>query len=280
MAKKEKKKKDKKKKPDEIKAPDAAPAEAGARVKSGGGALFAAASLFSALFVIAAVLAGFLFLIVKMNAMGVADAYEDEIAKIPLLNMALPDRVKTDPSEMSQSELATVYNAAISENERLKIDIEGANRRIDELSRAKSEFDAQIMINDEKTEQMRQQVLSLEADKKKLGDMKYDLERLIAAGDKEAFARYYEEVSPEVAQEIYAQIMREIRADDEKRQFIKLFGALDTKASAQIIETLGSARIDFICDTLSSVKKDIAAEIISSLSPELAARVTLRLSGN
>jgi len=247
--------------------------------KKGGGLIFAIVSLLSAILVIALVLAGFLFMIVRMNVLGVADTYRDSIATIPVLSLALPVEEKTDPSEMTLSELTVRYDAKIAENEDLKLELDSANSRIEELSRSKSELDAQILITNEKTEQLTQQVLELQASKKQLDDLKYELERIIATGDKEAFARYFENVSPEVAQEIYAQIIHEIKNDDEKKQFIRLFQSLDTKASAEIIETLGSARIDFITDTLSSVKRDVAAEIIAALTPELAAQITLRLSG-
>ena len=245
-----------------------------------GGALFAIVSLLSALLVIGAILAGSLFFIVKMNVLGVADTYRDSIERVPVLNLALPEAEITDPKEMSFEDLLTAYDSSISENERLKIDMDSANKRIEELSRAKSEFDAQIMINDEKTAKLEQQLLAHEANKKQLDEMKYDLERAAATGDKEAFAKYYELVSPEVAQEIYSQIIQSEKNDDEKRRFIKLFETLDTKASAEIIETLGSARIEFISDTLRSIKKDIAADIIAQLNPNLGAQITLRLSGN
>ncbi|MCL2058750.1 MAG: hypothetical protein FWH01_06775 [Oscillospiraceae bacterium] len=248
--------------------------------KRGGGFLFAVVSLLSALLVIGAVLAGFLFIIVRMNVLGVADTYRDAIANTPVLNLALPAQEKDDPSEMTFEELVAAYDISVSEYEKLKDEMDGANKRIDELSRAKSEFDAREMINNERTAQLQQQLLAHEANKKQLDDLKYDLERIIATGDKEAFAKYFENVSPEVAQEIYSQIVQEQKGDDEKRKFIKLFEELEVKASAEIIETLGYTRIDFITDTLGSVKKEIAAEIIAKLTPELAAQITLRLSGN
>ena len=248
--------------------------------KRGGGFLFAVVSLLSAILVIGAVLAGFVFFVVKMNVLGVADTYKDSIANTPILNMALPKEVKDDPSEMTLEELIVVYEASLAENESLKLEINDANKRIDELSQAKSEFDAQIMINNEKTVQLQQQLLAHEANKKQLDELKYDLERIIATGDKNAFAEYFERVSPEVAQEIYAQIIQEQKSNDEKKQFIKLFESLETKASADIIETLGNTRIDFITDTLGSIKKDVAAEIIAKLTPELGASVALRLAGN
>jgi hypothetical protein len=275
MAKKEKKVKEKKEK-----VQKSADLNGDSSEKKGGGFIFAIVSLLASLLVIVAVLAGFLFVIVKFNALGVAETYRDSIAKVPLLNIALPQEEKTDPAEMTFSELMAVYDSKIAENEELKGDLDNANKRVEELSKAKSELDAQLMIDGEKTEQLMQQVLAYEANKKQLDDLKYDLDRIIAEGDTEAFAKYYEGVSPEVAQEIYAQIIQTQKSDDEKSKFIKLFQTLDTKASAQIIDTLGSARIDFITDTLGSLKKDVAAEIIANLTPELAAQVTLRLAGN
>jgi len=248
--------------------------------RAGGGILYSLVSLLAALLVIAAVLGGFLFMLIRMNVLGVADTYRDSIQNIPVLNLALPKEGITDPNEMTFAELLNVYNASLAENNRLKNEINEANRRIEELGLAKSEYDANILINDEKTERLQQLLLDHEANRKQLDDMRYELERAAAAGDQDAFAQYFETVSPEVAQDIYAQIITERRINEEQKEFIKLFQSLDTKTSAQIIETLGSARLDFITDTLGAIKRDIAAEIIQNLSPEMAAQITLRLSGN
>ena len=277
MAKKEKKVK-------AVKAAKPAKAEKASKrngdAAKGGGVLFAAVSLVSALFVIAAVLAAFLFVIVKMNALGVAETYRESIEKVPVLNLALPKEEASDPREMELPELINKYEKLEAENDELKIEIDASNKKIDDLSKAKNDYEAQTLIYNEKTAQLEQKVMTLEAEKKQLDDMKYELERAAASGDKEAFAQYFESVSPEVAQEIYSQIIQSQKSDEEERKFISLFQTLDTKASAQIVETLGSSRLDFIAETLSAIKKDVAADIIGQLTPELAAQVTLKLSGN
>ena len=245
-----------------------------------GGLLYSIAALLSALLVIGVVIAGFLFFIVRMNAFGVSDTYRDAFKKIPLLNMALPALANEDPSEMTFDELVAKVKAQSEQNDALQNEIDAANDRIEELSKVKGEFDAMELVYIEKNTQLENQIAELEANKKQLDDLKYELERDIASGDKAAFAKYYETVSPEIAQEIYAQSINEAKSNDEKKKFIKLFETMDTKTSAQIIETLGSSRIDFITETLKAVKKDIAAEIIGQLNAELAAQVTIRLSGN
>ncbi|MDR3119898.1 MAG: hypothetical protein LBU58_00955 [Clostridiales bacterium] len=264
------------------KTADADGAFAGESQKKGGGLVFAAVSLLSALLVIGAVLAGFLFFILRMNVLGVADTYRDAIEKVPVLNLALPKQEgeEADPAQMTFEDLVKRYDATVADKEKLEKDIEAANARVEELSRAKSEFDAQALINNEKTAQLEKKVADLEAEKKQLDDMKYDLERIAAEGDKAAFAKYFEGVSPEVAQEIYAQVMQEQKKSDETAEFLKTFQTLDTKAASQILETLGAVRIDFITETLRGLKRDIAADIIAQLTPELAAQVTLRLAGN
>jgi hypothetical protein len=276
MAKKEKKEKKEKA------AKGAQPGNAGASPDGGksGGVIYSAAALLSALLVIAFVIGGFLFFIVKADVFGVSDTYRDSIEKIPVLSLALPEIAKIDPSDMTFEELVAKFEAEAGKNDALSAEIDAANDRIEELSQAKSEFDAMTLVLEEKNSQLERQVALLEANKKELDDMRYDVERTVASGDKAAFAKYYESVSPEVAQEIYAQALQEEKGDEEKKRFIKLFETLDTKTSAQIIETLGPSRIDFITETLNAVKRDIAAEIIGQLNAELAAQVTLRLSGN
>jgi flagellar motility protein MotE (MotC chaperone) len=260
---------------------DAAAFSDGKQKGGGGGAVFAIVSLFSALVIIAAVLAGFLFFILRTNLMGVADTYREAIEKVPLLNLALPAQEGAEPEleELSAEELAGMVRQLESEKAALAEEKARSDDEVARLRKFEDEYNALLLVNNEKTASLQRQSDELAAEKKSLEDMRYELERLAAEGDSEGFAKYFEGVSPEVAQEIYAQVVQQQQAGEQSKDFIKMIEAVDTKATAAIFETLGSARIDLIVETLRSMKRDIAAEIIAQLTPELAASVTTRLAG-
>jgi hypothetical protein len=282
MAKASKKpEKEKKAKKQKKKNQDAA-AFAGDSNDGGGGSgiLFAIASLLSALLIIAVVLAGFMFFILKMNVLGVADTYREAIEKVPLLNLALPapEGEETKLEEMSAEELAGRIQSLESENAALAAEKTQSQAEIERLRKFEDEYNALLLVNDEKAASLKKQSDELAAEKKRLEDMSYDLGRMAAEGDREGFAKYFESVSPETAQEIYAQIVQQRQAADQNKEFIKMIEAVDTKATAAIFESLGNARLDLIVETLKSMKRDLAAEIIAQLTPELAASVTTRLA--
>ena len=252
-------------------------AEEGA--KKGGGILFAIISLISALLVIAVVLLGCLFFVIKTNLMGVSDTYRDAIEKVPLINLALPqEEIESVPENMTFEELVKRCETLESEKKALEDQEKKLLSDMAELRKFQDEYNGLVIVNEEKTGALEKRVADLEAEKKMLEDRKYEVERLIAEGDKEGFARYFETVSPEVAQEIYAQIVRGNQTNAEAKEFIKLYETMDTSASAEIFEKLGTERLDLIAETLRGMKRDIAVEILAGMSPEFAAAVTLRLA--
>jgi flagellar motility protein MotE (MotC chaperone) len=253
---------------------------AGGREK-GGGVAFAIVSLFSALLIIAVVLSGFLFFILKMNLMGIADTYREALAKVPLLNLALPaaEGEEQKLEEMSVEELVAANKSLESENAALEAQKAQSDAEIERLRKFEDEYNALVLVNNEKSASLQKQGDELAAEKKRLEDMSYDLERKAAEGDAEGFAKYFEGVSPEVAQEIYAQVVQKRQESEQSKEYIKLIESMDAKATAAIFESLGVGRIDLIADTLKGMKRDAAGEIIAQLSPALAASVTTRLAG-
>jgi len=244
-----------------------------------GGILFAIISLLSALIIIAVVLFGFTFVLIRMNLMGVADTYKDAIRKTPLLNLALPVERPSDPKEMAFEDLLKAYSALEKENADLKSREEIALAELERLRKFEDEYQARMMVNDEKTLELEKQIADLEAQKKKTDETRYEIERMVAEGNKEGFADYFETVEPAVAREIYAQIVQEKNVGEEAKEFIKLIEGVEPSVAAGIFEAMGTGRVDLIAECLRGMKKDIAAEVLAAMSKEFAAAVTLRMAG-
>ena len=244
----------------------------------GGGVIFSIISLLSALIIIAVVLFGSLFILIKMNVMGVADTYKDSIAKVPLLNLALP--VEEEAEEVTFETLQRDVNALRKENDSLKQREELSLAELERLRKFEDEYEARMMVTDERTRSLEQQVATMEAEKRRTDEARYEIERMVAEGDKDGFAEYFEMVEPSVARDIYSQIMQEKKASDEANEFIKLYEGIEAKTTAEIFEEMGLSRLDLVVECLRGMKRDIASEIISEMSVEYAAAVTLRLAGD
>jgi len=246
----------------------------------GGGVLFALVSLLSALLVIAAVLGGFLFAIVHFNVMGVADAYRASLSNIPVLRLALPKdpEDEDDLTKKTPEELIAQIEELQQQNSQLRAENGSQVQEIDRLKKFEDDYTQNKLASDERSTALDKQESDLDAEKKQLEAMKYDVERMVAEGDKEGFAQYFASVSPEVAQEIYAQVVQDQQKEAENKDFVKLYENMDPSAAAKIFETLGDSHIDLIVDTLKGMKRDAAVEILAALSADFAAKVTSRLA--
>ena len=243
----------------------------------GGGVLFSIISLLSALVIIFVVLFGSIFILVRINLMGVADTYKESIQRVPLLNFALPAE---EAEEITFEDLMKENNALKKEIADLVRREEYSTSELERLRKFEDEYQARLMVNEEKTQNLEKQIADLQAEKRKMEETKYEIERIVAEGDKEGFAEYFEMVEPSIAREIYAQIIQEQKLTSEARDFIKLYEAVEPEKTAEIFEEMGLTRLDLIVECLWGMKKDIATEIISAMSVEFATAVTLRMAGS
>jgi flagellar motility protein MotE (MotC chaperone) len=258
-----------------------------APAKSGlGGIVFAIVSLLSALLIIAVVLAGSLFFAVRVNLFGITDTYREQLSHVPGLNMAVPKVIDTsEPENLEHDDLLIAYRLLEEERDAESARAAAAEEARDSaqadaaaLRKYKDQADSQALVAKENQESIDKQRAQLEADKKKLEEMKYELERIAAQGDTEGFRQFFESVSPEVSQEIYAQIVKEQQGNDELKAFAKLYEGMDAASAASIFEQLGESRIDLIVSALRAMKRDRATEILSKMTPTFAAAVTVKLA--
>ena len=250
-------------------------AEEGGKSK-GGGILFGIISLLSALIIIGVVLFGFLFIIIRINFMGVADTYKESIAGVPLLNIALP--VEAEDGELTFDDVMRENNRLKKEVEDLKSKEEYALSELERLRTFEDEYQAKLMVNEERTRDLEKQIADLEAEKRGMNEVRYEVERMIAEGDTEGFAEYFEMVQPSIAAEIYAQIIQRANTSDETRNFIRLYEGIDPATTAAIFEEMGLTRLDLIVEILQGMRREVSTEVISSMDTEFASAVTLRLA--
>ncbi|NLL04895.1 MAG: DUF615 domain-containing protein, partial [Clostridiaceae bacterium] len=82
------------------------------------GLLFAVFALLTALVVIAVVVVGVSYVIIKNNVNGLADEYRDSIKNIPILKRALPHSPdEEDPENFDKEKLLVLYKQYKVENE-------------------------------------------------------------------------------------------------------------------------------------------------------------------
>lgn len=232
-----------------------------------------------AVLVIAAVLTGAFFIVIKNNFSGISERYRKEIQEIPLLRLALPEPVDPeDPELLTEDQLKAKYRELLNIREQLVGELGEANERLKELEKYRADREAQVgelETAEKDLESIRADLtareIQLEADRKRLYEA-------TAAENAQAFAEFFESIDPEIAKQIYEKVTAERRATEEAKKFAAIYGSMDSAAAAQIFEKMGEQELELIVETIRNLNRDAAAELLASMTPEFAAKVTKKLS--
>jgi len=218
---------------------------------------------------------GAFYYLLKNNIGGLGEYFRPSIERIPVLKLALPPLPDTedpyDPRHLTSQELLDKYNELRNSNRELSEQLEAANRRIAELEREREKWvsraeEAQAILdkNEDTSKKILEQLEQIENDKK-------ELDRLIAMGNPEAFARYYEKVNPENAQELYREIVGKEAAKENYKNLAVPYTEMEPENAAAILTELGKTDMELVANILEAMKNDVKAEIIQNMDPKFAA---------
>lgn len=214
--------------------------------------------------ILAAVLvavAGFGFAVVQYNAFGLRDNQLRNIFEaIPIVNNLLPPLEAEDPVfAMDMDELLLEIARLETQNSNLSAEIvrlEGLN----------STYLAQISSLQE-----------FENAHLEVVELREALDREIAFGDPVNFERFFEEVSPANAEEIFREIVGINRYDREFRSLVSTFVNMDESSAAEILEQLLRSEPDVVVNILSSMGSQQRADIIATMTLRSAEQVVRRM---
>ncbi|NLP13545.1 MAG: DUF615 domain-containing protein [Clostridium sp.] len=245
------------------------------KVKKKNSFLFGLIILLISLVVIAGVIVGVFWIIIRSNANGFADKYRNQINGMPVLRHALPappeDYDPLAPENMGSKELVAKYKEFRRKNAQLSSELENTKKELDEFKKIQVGVE-EIMAENEKLKK------DMEAESTRLEEEISKMQEVLAKGDKEGFREFFEKMDKNTAQSLYANILEEQKADEQAKQFAQIYEKMDAGAAAAIFEELGSSQIELVAKVLKSMKKDAAAQIIAEMDEKFAAQVTDILS--
>lgn len=209
-------------------------------------------------------------LCVKFDVGGFGSGVLRPILKdVPVVNRILPD--------VSDTQLA-------EENDYKYSDIAKANARIKELEKELENYE-------NTSSSTGSQVLDLQAEVARLKvfeDNQLDYERRLKefndevvfakqAPDIEEYKKYYEEIDPTNAEEIYRQVCEQLEADKLVQEQADRFTKMDPKAAASTMQEM-TGDIKLVCQILKAMKPAQSAAIMNEMDPLFNAKVVKRLS--
>lgn len=159
--------------------------------------------------------------------------------------------------------------ASKSRSELVK-EVESLNSEIEFLNEENLKLTGEIADNNS----VSQEYDDLQAREEELLTEKADLDKALADGNPDAFIQYFEEISPDNATAIYRDLKGQVISNQELKDYVAKYSAMDADACAKIFEELILTDSDLVVLILKNMNNDFAGEVIAAMTPANGATVT------
>lgn len=235
-------------------------------------------TFFSVVLIIALIFGGAFYIVIHNNVNGLAERYRLSIQNIPLAKLALPVAPDPlDPRYMTAKEIKDKYMEFRKANADLRKQLDESAIKLQDLQKYKDGYDASKAENEKALQDIKTRQAEQDARQKQLDEMKANIDKLVASGDKEGLKQYFEALDPETAKTVYAEVVKQQQVDEATKKFAQVYAAMDAAAASQIFEKLGNSQIDLISRTLKAMSKENSSAILAAMTPDFAASVTQKL---
>lgn len=93
----------------------------------------------------------------------------------------------------------------------------------------------------------------------------------------EEYKKYYEQMNPDNAAEIYRQVVEQIQASAKVKEAADRYAEMEATSAAQILDEMTSADLDMVCQILAEMDPEKSALILQSMDSNVAAKITKRM---
>lgn len=188
---------------------------------------------------------------------------------VPVVNRILPT-----PSEEDQA-IEGNYNYTT---------LKSANERIRELENQLASQDSTTTANSDYIADLEAQVQRLQRYK----DAEDAFNRRVKAFDEKVvfnenapdiseYRSYYEEISPENAEQIYRQVLDQLQYSEKAKELASYYSSMDAASAAKTLSEM-SEDLDLVCDILENMGERNAAAILQEMDSAYAAQITKKIS--
>ena len=204
-------------------------------------------------------------LLIKMDVGGVGSALTPLIKDVPGLNMILPG--------YGEDEYAHFFDDYPYKSVEEAVDyIKDLEKEIDRLENTNGTYAKKIL--DLEAEIARLKVFEDEYEAFEERVRKFDINVVYnsQAPDIEEYKKYYEEINPETAAEIYRQVVEQLQYDETIKQKADLLKNMKPGNAAKALEEM-TADLEYTCKILLSMKPAEATEIMNKMDNLFVARL-------
>lgn len=190
---------------------------------------------------------------------------------VPLVNKILPDTEQSGGEEDGDGKYNfSSMDEAIERIKELEMQLDSQSSSSGVDSNYIKELEAEV--NRLKKFEKQQEEF---AKKKK----EFDEEVVFAenAPDITEYQKYYEQIDPDNAQEIYRQVVEQAQYDQKVTDQAERYANMEPASAAQILDVMTSADLDLVCAILASMDTDKSALILQEMDSNVAAKITKRM---
>lgn len=210
---------------------------------------------------------GILALLIKLDVGGFgSNVLAPILGDVPVLNKILPE---TEETEVSVGESYGGYNSlrdAVDQIERLELQLAQAQSNLDADAEEISKLKAEI-----------ERLSTFERNQIEFQRIKNEFYEEVVYAENgpgaEAYARYYESMDPETAQNLYKEVITEERESEEVENYAQAYSEMKPKEAAAIFEKMTN-NLDLAARILGVMEPDDRGKILGAMDPEIAARIT------
>lgn len=187
---------------------------------------------------------------------------------VPIVNMILPEPADgSGQTESGEYDNLADANARIKELEsQLAANNSSDNASSDEIKDLKAEV-ARLKKFEDNQKAFAQRVK--EFDKNVVYNDK--------APDTDEYKAYYEEIEPDNAQEIYAQVCKDYQYSQEVKDQADIYSKMEAANAAAILEEM-SSDLKLVASILDNMQASKSAEILANMSTNVAAQLTTKMT--
>ena len=217
--------------------------------------------------VIVAIWLGIFGLLIKMDVGGLGSQVLYPVLKdVPLVNKILP---------VSASDADNTYNYS---------SVADAVERIKELEKQLDATNGSSSANTSYIDELKAEVSRLkkyEEQQTAFEKEKYDFDQKVVFNDKapelSEYKAFYEKISPDNAESIYKQVIKQLQYDEKVKKQAEIFAKMQPDKAATVLEVMTND-LDLIAGILDSMSQSKSALILDNMSDEFAAQVTKKMT--
>lgn len=191
---------------------------------------------------------------------------------VPIINTVLPSvDDKTSESGTPANEKYTSLAQAVE--------------KINELEKKLGSYDTNNTANSDYITQLENEIANLKTYKDNQDTFEQrvlDFDKNVVFGEEapdiEEYKKYYEEINPDNASAIYAQVVQQYQYDERVKTQADRYGKMDPAAAAKILQEMTSGDLDLVSGILSEMNTTKSAAILAEMDVDTAAQITKKMS--